>query len=79
MADSLSMLLAGRALQAVGAGAGPVLSKAIAKETFSPDAQARPFRYFFRQRGGSAYCAAGWRRNPRPSELEPYIPRYGPV
>ena len=36
MADSLSMLLAGRALQAVGAGAGPVLSKAIAKETFSP-------------------------------------------
>lgn len=36
MSDSLSMLLAGRALQAVGAGAGPVLSKAIAKETFSP-------------------------------------------
>jgi MFS family permease len=34
MADSLTMLLAGRALQAVGAGAGPVLSKAIAKETF---------------------------------------------
>lgn len=30
------MLLAGRALQALGAGAGPVLSKAIAKETFSP-------------------------------------------
>ncbi|MBZ6755359.1 MFS transporter [Klebsiella grimontii] len=36
ISDSLSMLLAGRALQAVGAGAGPVLSKAIAKETFSP-------------------------------------------
>ncbi|MDD1951955.1 MFS transporter [Klebsiella variicola] len=36
MSDSLAMLLAGRALQALGAGAGPVLSKAIAKETFSP-------------------------------------------
>ena len=36
MSDSLMMLLAGRALQALGAGAGPVLSKAIAKETFSP-------------------------------------------
>ncbi|MBJ7224176.1 MULTISPECIES: MFS transporter [unclassified Brenneria] len=36
MAESLHMLLAGRALQAVGAGAGPVLSKAIAKDTFSP-------------------------------------------
>ncbi|WP_371333710.1 MFS transporter [Klebsiella quasipneumoniae] len=36
MSDSLVMLLAGRALQALGAGAGPVLSKAIAKETFSP-------------------------------------------
>jgi len=36
MSDSLEMLLAGRALQALGAGAGPVLSKAIAKETFSP-------------------------------------------
>ena len=36
MADSLTMLLAGRALQALGAGAGPVLSKAIAKEIFSP-------------------------------------------
>lgn len=36
MSDSLMMLLAGRALQATGAGAGPVLSKAIAKETFSP-------------------------------------------
>ncbi|MDK7643950.1 MFS transporter [Klebsiella aerogenes] len=35
MSDSLEMLLAGRALQALGAGAGPVLSKAIAKETFS--------------------------------------------
>ncbi len=30
------MLLVSRALQALGAGAGPVLSKAIAKETFSP-------------------------------------------
>lgn len=30
MSDSLEMLLAGRALQALGAGAGPVLSKAIA-------------------------------------------------
>ena len=36
MSDSLGMLLAGRALQALGAGAGPVLSKAIAKEMFSP-------------------------------------------
>ena len=36
MSESLMTLLAGRALQAVGAGAGPVLSKAIAKETFSP-------------------------------------------
>ncbi|MBG2700943.1 MFS transporter [Klebsiella michiganensis] len=36
MSDSLMRLLAGRALQALGAGAGPVLSKAIAKETFSP-------------------------------------------
>ena len=36
MSDSLMMRLAGRALQALGAGAGPVLSKAIAKETFSP-------------------------------------------
>ena len=36
MSDSLMMLLVGRALQALGAGAGPVLSKAIAKETFSP-------------------------------------------
>lgn len=36
MSDSLEMLLAGRALQALGAGAGPVLSKAIAKESFSP-------------------------------------------
>ncbi|ROS27319.1 MFS transporter [Raoultella terrigena] len=36
MAESLTMLLAGRVLQAVGAGAGPVLSKAIAKETFPP-------------------------------------------
>lgn len=36
MSDSLEMLLAGRALQALGAGTGPVLSKAIAKETFSP-------------------------------------------
>jgi hypothetical protein len=52
------MLLAGRALQAVGAG--PVLSKAIAKETFSPlNAQARAFRYFFGQRGCSSDCAAG--------------------
>ncbi|HDH7819931.1 TPA: MFS transporter [Raoultella planticola] len=36
MSESLMTLLAGRALQAVGAGAGPVLSKAIAKETFAP-------------------------------------------
>lgn len=36
MSDSLGMSLAGRALQALGAGAGPVLSKAIAKEMFSP-------------------------------------------
>lgn len=36
MSDSLEMLLAGRALQALGAGAGPILSKAISKETFSP-------------------------------------------
>ncbi|MEK0250322.1 MFS transporter [Raoultella scottii] len=36
MAENLMMLLSGRVLQAVGAGAGPVLSKAIAKETFPP-------------------------------------------
>lgn len=36
MSDSLVMLLTGRALQALGAGAGPVLSKAIVKETSSP-------------------------------------------
>ncbi|MBA1100354.1 MFS transporter, partial [Escherichia coli] len=36
MANNLNMLLLGRILQAIGAGAGPVISKAIAKESFPP-------------------------------------------
>lgn len=34
--NDLNMLLLGRILQAIGAGAGPVISKAIAKESFPP-------------------------------------------
>ncbi|STZ75046.1 transporter, major facilitator family protein [Klebsiella pneumoniae subsp. ozaenae] len=33
MAETLYMLMFGRILQAIGAGAGPVLSRAIAKDT----------------------------------------------
>ncbi|ENZ9759711.1 MFS transporter [Escherichia coli] len=36
MVNDLNMLLLGRILQAIGAGAGPVISKAIAKESFPP-------------------------------------------
>lgn len=36
MAESLQMLMFGRILQAVGAGAGPVLSRAIAKDSLPP-------------------------------------------
>ncbi|EIX4510768.1 MFS transporter [Escherichia coli] len=35
-ADNLNIFLLGRILQAAGAGAGPVISKAIAKESFPP-------------------------------------------
>ncbi|EHW9643499.1 TPA: multidrug effflux MFS transporter [Klebsiella pneumoniae] len=36
MAETLYMLMFGRILQAIGAGAGPVLSRAIAKDTLPP-------------------------------------------
>jgi DHA1 family bicyclomycin/chloramphenicol resistance-like MFS transporter len=73
IAPSIEMLIAGRFLQALGACAGPVVARAIVRDTFPPDQAARVFATMASvfaltpavapMVGGHLHAAFGWRAN----------------